>query len=71
MRTSLNQEYKMTMSLDTTVKESKRLIGERIKIDSTKIVLMKSENFFESLDDDKTLRFYNCDSSTVLIISIV
>lgn len=70
LRTILNQDYQIRISSERTIYELKELFARQQKLDPHRITLTKSVNFFEQLDDNRTLKSYDCDSSTVLMIGI-
>ncbi|CAF2708182.1 unnamed protein product [Rotaria sp. Silwood2] len=70
LRTFLNQEYKCRISLDKTIYELKQIFGKQEHIDPNHITLTKTGNYFDQLDDKRTLKSYDCDSTTVLMICI-
>ncbi|CAF1636322.1 unnamed protein product [Adineta ricciae] len=70
LRTSLNQEYKYHVALDKTVYELKEMFGKQENLHANQIILTKPGNFFDQLDDNRTLRSYDCDSTTILMISV-
>lgn len=46
------------------------MFARQQNLDPNRIILTKAVNFFEQLDDNRTLKSYDCDSSTVLMIVI-
>jgi len=70
LRTFLNQEYKCRISPDKTIYEFKQIFGKQENVDPNRITLTKTGNYFDQLDDSHTLKFYNCDSTTILMLCI-
>jgi hypothetical protein len=70
LRTFLNQEYKCRISSDKTIYELKEIIGKQENLEPNRIILTKIGNYFDQLDDNRTLKFYDCDSTTVLMICV-
>lgn len=70
MRTFLNQEYKCRISLDKTVYELKQIFGKQENLDPNCIILTQAGNYFDQLDDNRTLQSYNYDPTTVLMVCI-
>ncbi|CAF0804985.1 unnamed protein product [Adineta steineri] len=70
LRTFLNQEYRFRITLDKTIYELKELFGKQENLDPRHITLTKTGNYFDELEDNRTLKSYDCDSSTALMICI-
>jgi hypothetical protein len=70
LRTFLNQEYKCRISSDKTIYDLKELFGKQENLDPNRITLTKTGNYFDQLDDNRTLKSYDCDSTTILMICI-
>ncbi|UJR33909.1 hypothetical protein I4U23_021328 [Adineta vaga] len=70
LRTSLNQEYKYRITLDKTIYELKQMFGKQENLKPNQITLTKPGNFFDQLDDNRTLGSYDCNSTTILMISV-
>ncbi|CAF2999698.1 unnamed protein product [Rotaria socialis] len=70
LRTFLNQEYKCRISLDNTIYELKQIFGKQQNLDPNNITLTKTGNYFDQLEDNRTLKSYDCDQTTVLMICI-
>ena len=70
LRTFLNQEYKCRIPLDQTVSDLKQAFAKQENLDPQWIVLTKQGNFFQELDDNRTLKSYGCDASAVLMVCI-
>ena len=70
LRTFLNQEYQCSISLDKTIFDLKQLIGKQERLDPNRIILTKAGNYFDQLEDNRTLKSYDCDSTTTLMICI-
>jgi hypothetical protein len=70
LRTFLNQEYKCRVTLDKTISELKQIFGKQEKLDPNRITITKSGSYFDQLDDNRTLKSYDCDSTTILMIGI-
>jgi len=70
LRTFLGQDFKCRVTLDQTVFQLKEILGKQEKIDPNQIILSKIGNYFDELDNNRTLDSYNCDSKTVLMVCI-
>ncbi len=70
LRTFLNQEYKCRISSDKTIYELKEIFGKQENLDPNRITLTKTGNYFDQLDDSRTLKSYDCDSTTVLMVCL-
>jgi hypothetical protein len=70
LRTFLNQEYKLHIATDKTIYELKQIFGKQENLDPNCITLTKTGNYFDQLDDNRTLKYYDCDSTSVLMICI-
>ncbi|CAF1070783.1 unnamed protein product [Rotaria sordida] len=68
LRTFLNQEYKLHIKLDKTINELKEIFGKQENIDPNKLIITKIDNYFNELDNNRTLKSYNCDSTSILMI---
>ncbi|CAF4394311.1 unnamed protein product [Rotaria sp. Silwood2] len=70
LRTFLNQNYKCQIRLDKTINELKEIFSKQENVDSNKIIITKIDNYFDELDDNRTLKSYNCDSTSILMIHL-
>lgn len=46
------------------------MLGTIENINASYIVLTKTDNYFDQLDDNRTINSYDIDSTTVLMLSI-
>ena len=70
LRTFLNREYKFRISLDNTILELKERFAKQENLQANEITLTHVGNFFDQLDDNRTLKSYDFNSTTVLMICI-
>ncbi|CAF1266329.1 unnamed protein product [Didymodactylos carnosus] len=68
LRTFLGREFKVKGYLTDSLSKLKQTLGKQEGIDPVRVTLSKSGNFFEELDDNKLLKDYNCDETTVLMV---
>ncbi|CAF1491829.1 unnamed protein product [Rotaria sp. Silwood1] len=68
LRTFLNQDYKCRIRLDKTINELKEIFGKQENVDPNKIIITKINNYFDEFDNNRTLKSYNCDSTSILMI---
>ncbi|CAF4239967.1 unnamed protein product, partial [Rotaria sp. Silwood2] len=46
------------------------IFSKQENVDSNKIIITKIDNYFDELDDNRTLKSYNCDSTSILMIHL-
>ncbi|CAF1175411.1 unnamed protein product [Adineta steineri] len=70
LRTFLNQEYQYRISLDKTIYELKEIFSKQENLDPKKILLTKFDNYIDELEDNRTLKSYEFNSTSILMVCL-